>query len=128
MDQQAMQTFVDEKWNDEIVPELVEYIKIPNKSPHFDLDWEAHGYMENAVQQIFAWCRKQDIPGLQAEVVRLPERTPVIFLEIPGQGEDTILLYGHLDKQPEMTGWSEGLGPWLPVIKNDNIVIKVFSL
>ncbi len=121
MDQQAMQAFVDEKWNDEIVPQLVEYIRIPNKSPHFDPDWEAHRYMENAVQQIFAWCRLQDIPGMQAEIVRLPGRTPVIFMEIPGHSEDTILLYGHLDKQPEMTGWADGLGPWTPVIKDDKL-------
>jgi len=121
MDQKAVQSFVDQKWNDEIVPELVEYIKIPNKSPHFDPEWEAHGYMENAVQQIFAWCSRQDIPGMKAEIVRLPERTPVIFMEIPGQGEDTILLYGHLDKQPEMTGWAEGLGPWVPVLRDGKL-------
>ncbi|HLF30227.1 MAG TPA: M20/M25/M40 family metallo-hydrolase, partial [Xanthomonadales bacterium] len=125
MDQRSTQKFVDEKWNDEIVPQLVEYIRIPNKSPHFDSDWEQHGYMEAAVQQIFAWCKKQPIPGMQAEIVRLPGRTPLIFMEIPGQsdqaGDDTILLYGHLDKQPEMTGWAEGLGPWVPVIKDDKL-------
>lgn len=125
MDQRSTQKFVDEKWNDEIVPELVEYIKIPNKSPHFDPDWERHGYMESAVQQVFAWCRKQPIPGMQAEIVRLPGRTPVIFMEIPGEkrqgNDDTILLYGHLDKQPEMTGWADGLGPWIPVIRDDKL-------
>jgi len=124
MNQQAAQKFVDEMWMDSIVPELVEYVKIPNKSPHFDPDWEANGYMEDAVQQIFAWCQAQDIPGMQSEVVRLPGRTPLIFLEIPGTdpaGGDTILLYGHLDKQPEMTGWAEGLGPWKPVIKDDKL-------
>jgi acetylornithine deacetylase/succinyl-diaminopimelate desuccinylase-like protein len=121
MDQLAAQQFIDEKWNDEIVPELVEYIKVPNKSPHFDPDWEKHGYMEDAVQQIFTWCKKQDIPGMQAEIVRLPGRTPVIFLEIPGDSDDTILLYGHLDKQPEMTGWADGLGPWVPVIKDEKL-------
>jgi len=121
MDLKAVQSFVDEKWNDEIVPELVEYIKIPNKSPHFDPDWEANGYMEDAVQSIFAWCKGQDIPGMQADIVRLPKRTPVIFMEIPGQSDDTILLYGHLDKQPEMTGWADGLGPWQPVIKDERL-------
>jgi len=125
MDQQKTQKFVDEKWNDEVVPELVEYIKIPNKSPHFDPDWEANGYMEDAVQQIFSWCSKQDIPGMQSEIVRLPGRTPVIFMEIPGHPnapvDDTILLYGHLDKQPEMTGWADGLGPWVPVIRGDKL-------
>jgi len=124
MDQQATQKFVDEKWNDEIVPALVEYIKIPNKSPHFDPKWDEHGYMEDAVQLIFGWCKAQDIPGMSAEIVRLPGRTPVIFMEIPGtdpNNQDTILLYGHLDKQPEMTGWADGLGPWIPVIKGDKL-------
>lgn len=125
MDQIAVQRFVDEVWMDTIVPELVEYIRIPNKSPHFDPDWEKHGYMEDAVKQVHAWCAEQDIAGMTCEIVRLPRRTPLIFMEIPGEipgaGDDTILLYGHLDKQPEMTGWADGLGPWTPVIKDDRL-------
>jgi len=125
MNAHAAQQFIDEKWNDEIVPELVEYIRIPNKSPHFDPDWEAHGYMEDAVKQIHAWCAKQDIPGMTTEIVRLPGRTPLIFMEIPaasgGSDEDTVLLYGHLDKQPEMSGWADHLGPWKPVIEDGKL-------
>jgi len=121
MDYQTVQKFVDGIWMDEIVPELVEYVKIPNKSPHFDSDWEKNGYMEEAVQKIFGWCDRQDIPGMRSEIVRLPGRTPLIFMEIPGDGDDTVLMYGHLDKQPEMTGWADGLGPWIPVIKNDKL-------
>jgi acetylornithine deacetylase/succinyl-diaminopimelate desuccinylase-like protein len=121
MDQQSVQKFVDEMWMDAIVPELVEYIKIPNKSPHFDPDWLENGYMEDAVQQIHDWCSQQDIPGMVTEIVRLPGRTPLIFMDIPGDSDDTILLYGHLDKQPEMTGWADGLGPWIPVIKDDKL-------
>ena len=121
MDHQSVQKFVDEIWMDSIVPELVEYIKIPNKSPHFDADWEQNGFMEEATQQIFAWCKKQDIPGMECDIVRLPGRTPLIFMEIPGDSDDTILMYGHLDKQPEMTGWVDGLGPWVPVIRDDKL-------
>jgi len=121
MDHQAAQKFIDEKWMDEIVPELVEYIKIPNKSPHFDPDWEKHGYMEDAVKLVYGWCSRQDIPGMECEIVRLPGRTPLIFMDIPGEGDDTILLYGHLDKQPEMSGWADDLGPWKPVIKGDKL-------
>jgi acetylornithine deacetylase/succinyl-diaminopimelate desuccinylase-like protein len=121
----SAQQFIDEKWMDEIVPELVEYIRIPNKSPHFDPDWEQNGYMEEAVQRIHDWCARQDIAGLKTEIVRLPGRTPLIFMEIPaangGDQEDTILLYGHLDKQPEMHGWADGLGPWIPVIRDDKL-------
>ena len=125
MDQKSSQSFVDEIWMDSIVPELVEYIRIPNKSPHFDPDWVEHGYMEDAVRRIHDWCAAQDIPGMQVEIVRLEGRTPLIFIDIPaangGDANDTILLYGHLDKQPEMTGWAEGLGPWTPVIRDDKL-------
>ena len=109
------------QWDDEIVPQLVDYIRIPNKSPSFDPDWEAHGYMEEAVALIEQWCRAQPIEGLSVEVVRLPGRTPLIYMEIPGSSEQTVLLYGHLDKQPEMTGWRDDLAPWKPVIENDRL-------
>ncbi|NVK21172.1 MAG: M20 family metallopeptidase [Kangiellaceae bacterium] len=127
MDILLAQQFIDKKWDDEIIPELIEYIKIPNKSPHFDPNWQEHGYMEQAVQQIAAWCDSQDIPGKTLEIVRIEDRTPVIFMEIPASdgsnnpNDDTILMYGHLDKQPEMTGWEEGLGPWIPVIRDNKL-------
>lgn len=108
-------------WEQEIVPALLEYIRIPNKSPAYDPGWREHGHMERAVSLIEAWCRKQPIPGLTVEVIRLGDRTPVIFMEVPGDGPDTVLLYGHLDKQPEMTGWREGLSPWEPVREGDKL-------
>ncbi len=116
IDAKALEEFVSLKWDADIVPRLVEYIRIPNKSPLFDPDWAAHGYMDQAVDQIAAWCRGREIPGLKVEVVRLEGRTPVIFMEVPGTGEDTVLLYGHLDKQPEFNGWRRDLGPWLMVV------------
>ena len=117
--------FVGAKWDAEIVPQLVDYIRIPNKSPMFDADWVKHGYMEQAVSLMETWARAQDVPGMQLEVVRLEGRTPLIFIEVPathgGRDDDCILLYGHLDKQPEMTGWDEGKGPWEPVIEGDRL-------
>ncbi|MET0328912.1 MAG: M20/M25/M40 family metallo-hydrolase, partial [Luteimonas sp.] len=121
MDTRQTDDFVSAKWDDEIVPQLVEYIRIPNKSPMFDAQWAEHGHMDRAVALMEAWARAQPIAGMQLEVVRLPGRTPLIFIEIPGQGEDTVLLYGHLDKQPEMTGWSDHLGPWKPVLEGDKL-------
>jgi acetylornithine deacetylase/succinyl-diaminopimelate desuccinylase-like protein len=116
-------TFIDQCWGDEIVPTLVEYIKIPNKSPSFDPDWAAHGYMEDAVALFERWARAKlpDLPGATLEVARLPGRTPVIVIDIPGESGDTVLLYGHLDKQPEMTGWAEGYGPWIPCLDGDKL-------
>jgi acetylornithine deacetylase/succinyl-diaminopimelate desuccinylase-like protein len=123
MDQAAARAFVDALWDREAVPELIEYIRIPNKSPAFDPDWEAHGHMETAVQRFAAWARAKiaSLDGAVLEVVRLPGRTPVILVDIPGQGSERVLLYGHLDKQPEMTGWAEGLGPWTPVLKDGKL-------
>ncbi len=108
-------------WDESALPELIEYIRIPNKSPMFDPDWQTHGYMDQVVQQFEHWCRTRNIPGMQLEVVRLPGRTPLIYMDIPGDSDHTILLYGHLDKQPEMTGWRDGLGPWQPVLDGDKL-------
>jgi len=108
-------------WQDSIVPQLADYIRIPNKSPLFDPDWEVHGHMDRAAELLAAWCREQPIEGLAVEIVRLPGRTPVLFCEIPGRADDTVLLYGHLDKQPEFTGWTEGLSPWEPVLRDGKL-------
>jgi acetylornithine deacetylase/succinyl-diaminopimelate desuccinylase-like protein len=110
---------------DDIVPVLHEYIAIPNVSPSFDPDWVANGHMQRAVDLIAGWCRTRPIPGLTLEVHQLPGRTPLIVVEVPASGggpaDDTVLLYGHLDKQPEMEGWRDGLGPWTPVLEGDRL-------
>jgi len=115
--------FIDRIWDDEIVPTLTDYIRIPNKSPYFDVDWEKHGHMDRAVALFETWARGKiaALPGATLEVVRLPKRTPLIFMEIPGEARGTVLLYGHLDKQPEMVGWTEGTGPWTPVMQGDKL-------
>jgi len=121
MDTTKTDRLIGEAWDGDIVPQLVEYIRIPNKSPMFDADWQAHGHMDAATELLADWARKQAIKGMKVEVVRLEGRTPLIFVEIDGQGEDCVLLYGHLDKQPEMTGWADDLGPWKPVLKGDRL-------
>ena len=121
MDNQALTAFIGSRWDDEIVGQLIEYIKIPNKSPMFDADWQANGFMEKATRQFADWAEGQSIAGMKVEIVRLGNRTPLIFIEIDGEGDDAVLMYGHLDKQPEMTGWDDDLGPWKPVVKGDRL-------
>ncbi|HEX5452659.1 MAG TPA: M20 family metallopeptidase [Stellaceae bacterium] len=122
-DTERLGRFIDQCWGDAIVPALVEYIKIPNKSPSFDPDWAAHGYMDEAVRLFEGWARQHiaALPGATLDIVRLPGRTPVMLIEVPGEGRDTVLLYGHLDKQPEMAGWAEGYGPWTPRLDGDRL-------
>ena len=121
MNAQALQDFVNRRWDESIVPHLVDYVAIPCKSPFFDADWASNGHMQRAVDLIAGWCKEEPIEGLTVEVVQLEGRTPLIYMEVPGETDDTVLLYGHLDKQPEMVGWHEGLGPWQPVIKDDKL-------
>jgi acetylornithine deacetylase/succinyl-diaminopimelate desuccinylase-like protein len=108
-------------WDDSIVPALVDYIRIPAKSPHFDRDWQKNGHIDAAVNHAEQWCRRNPIPGMKLEIVRLPGRTPVLLVEVPGERKGTVLVYGHLDKQPEMTGWREGFGPWSPLIEDGKL-------
>lgn len=118
---QKLYDYVRQEWKNKILPSLCDYIKIPNKSPHFDKDWQEHGYMDQAVNHVADWCKAHAPADMKLEVIRLPGRTPLLFIEIPGKTEATVLLYGHLDKQPEMSGWQEGFGPWTPVIENERL-------
>ena len=129
VDARVLQERVDRKWEEEIVPALKAFIEVPAKSPAFDAQWEAHGFLDRVVSDAVAWCEGQQVQGLKMEVLRLKKpdgssRTPVIFFEVPAfqsQAKETVLMYGHLDKQPEFSGWSNGLEPWVPKIVDDRL-------
>jgi acetylornithine deacetylase/succinyl-diaminopimelate desuccinylase-like protein len=121
MDADQNRTLIDDTWSSSIVPTLEQYIRIPNQSPLFDPDWKRNGYMNQAVALARSWVETQQIRGLTIEVHELEGRTPVIFMEIEGDQSGTVLMYGHLDKQPAMVGWEEGLGPWTPVLRDGKL-------
>jgi acetylornithine deacetylase/succinyl-diaminopimelate desuccinylase-like protein len=121
MDTVAAAREIDRHWRETIEPSLEAYIRVPNKSPMFDAEWEAHGHMDRAAKILLDWCRTRPIRGLRVELVRLPGRTPVIFAEVPGTAPGEVLLYGHFDKQPEFTGWAPGLDPWTPVVRDGRL-------
>jgi acetylornithine deacetylase/succinyl-diaminopimelate desuccinylase-like protein len=116
---------VDEVWDGEIVPTLTEFIRIPNLSVQFDPDWAEHGHMAAAADLVRRWCERRPIPGATVDLLELPGLTPVVVVDVPASGggpaDDTVVLYGHLDKQPEMVGWRDGLGPWTPVLDGDRL-------
>jgi acetylornithine deacetylase/succinyl-diaminopimelate desuccinylase-like protein len=121
IDSDRTRAFVQQTWDRDIVPALTEYIRIPAKSPMFDVKWAEHGHIDRAVELITTWARGRKIEGLRIEVVRMEGRTPLILMEAPGTGGDTVLLYGHCDKQPEMVGWAADGGPWTPVRRGDRL-------
>ena len=121
MNNKRLEANINHFWEDKILPALVEYIKIPNKSPSFDPDWEKHGHMDKVLNLAVEWANENKPVGSKVIVERTSERTPIIMVDVPGTKDGNILMYGHLDKQPEMDGWADGLGPWTPVIKNDKL-------
>ncbi len=123
------QSQVARQWDDVIVPQLKEYIAVPAKSPSFDPDWAQHGHIDTVMRNAAAWVESQKVEGLKLEVIRLAGRTPVLFFEVPASNgqhghtpsAQTILMYGHLDKQPEFTGWRNDLGPWTPAYEDGKL-------
>jgi acetylornithine deacetylase/succinyl-diaminopimelate desuccinylase-like protein len=134
-DTDAAATHVDQLWDDDIVPMLHEYIRIPNVSVAYDAGWDEAGHMARATELLHQWCVRrvdQGLPGATVEVHEIDGRTPLLLVDVPptdangsdagADGDtDTVLLYGHLDKQPPFTGWREGLGPWEPVLDGDRL-------
>ena len=121
---------VSAAWDQDIVHRLTEYIRIPAKSPMFDPDWASAGLLDTVVRNTAQWIEAQKVPGLTLEVIRLEGRTPVLFFEVEASGGEageqpasgqTVLMYGHLDKQPEFSGWRNDLGPWTPKYENGKL-------
>ena len=149
MDADRLRAFVEQAWSwrepkSAIIQALEQYISIPNDSPAFDSHWREHGFMAQAARHLAQsvealkkeWterhgCRADDVKcgilGLsdQPAAAGEPVRTPLLCIEIPAFGtgapDGTVLMYGHFDKQPGLTGWSEGLGPRTPVIRDDKL-------
>ncbi|NNL84571.1 MAG: M20/M25/M40 family metallo-hydrolase [Myxococcales bacterium] len=112
---------IESHWSESVLATLEEYVAIPAKSPAFDKDWAERGEIERAVRLVESWCLSHAGAGWTVETVRLPGRTPVLWIDVPGNGSDRVLLYGHVDKQPEMEGWDSELGPWKPVLRGDRL-------
>ncbi|GGM57681.1 peptidase M20 [Longimycelium tulufanense] len=124
MDRAALTRTVEGLWDDAVLPSLSELVAVPAVSPGFDPQWRENGQLDAAVDLMRRWIASRGLPGATLEVIQLADRSPLLMVDIPGtDGADagTVLLYGHLDKQPPMDGWDEGLGPWTPVIRDDRL-------
>lgn len=125
MDLLEVSRFLDRRWDDDLVARLVDYVKIPAKSPAFDPSWSAHGELAEVVAEAHAWAAQQDIRGMSLEIVSIDGKTPCLYFEVPATGglsnDSSVLFYGHLDKQPEMEGWRADLGPYRPVLENGRL-------
>lgn len=125
MDRTALTSTVRTLWDDNVLPSLSDFVAIPAVSLSFDPNWAENGHLAAAVDHVKAWIADRGLPGAELDVVQLPGRTPLLVVDVPATegAEDagTTLLYGHLDKQPPVGGWSEGLDAWTPVIKDGRL-------
>ena len=122
-----MVTSVVRRWPGEVLPLLTRYARIPNLSPAFDPAWETTGHMEHAVELLAEWATARSIPGMTVEVVRLPGCTPTLLVDVPSThpgATSSVLIYGHYDKQPPFDGWTEGRGPWIPLVEDDRLYAR----
>ncbi len=117
-------SFVDEAWA-AALPTMMDYVAIPARSPMFDPAWETTGHIARAARLLRDWAEAQAIDGAIVELIEPAGLTPVLLVEIPATrpslADRTVVMYGHLDKQPEMEPWSDGLGPWIPVLRGERL-------
>ena len=125
MNRETLTETVRRIWENDILPSLSDLVTIPAVSQSFDADWAEHGHLAAAVEHVRGWLRGRGLPETAVEVIALDGRSPLLVADIPAtagaDGAGTVLLYGHLDKQPPAGGWSAGLDPWKPVIRDGRL-------
>jgi len=105
---------------------LTTFATIPCLSPNFDADWVKHGHIDRAIELLSDWALARNFANFDVAIHRLDGRTPVLVVTIAATtaGDGTAVLYGHLDKQPPLGNWSEGLGPYEPVRREDRLYAR----
>ncbi|HEY1222619.1 MAG TPA: M20/M25/M40 family metallo-hydrolase, partial [Acidimicrobiales bacterium] len=113
-------------FENEALETLESYAGIACLSPMFDAQWAANGKIEEAIQLLATWARSRRLQSFNVSIHRLQGRTPVLVVSVEATAptSGTVLLYGHLDKQPPLGDWSEGLAPFAPVRRGDRIYAR----
>ena len=126
MDLSPLYETISALWERHSLPALQTFVSRKSLSPGFDPDWQENGILSLVCREA-AEFGKQFFPKGDFEVLEEKGRSPCLFFSIPGAGGSprdtsrTVFFYGHLDKQPPANGWSEGLGPWEPVIRDGRL-------
>lgn len=122
-DWNAVRHSVNSDWDNTILPALSAYIEVPNQSPDYDLEWKSNGLMEKAFNIQIEWMKSQNLKGMHYEYIHNNGRTPFLFVDIAASSptKHTVLMYGHMDKQPPLRPWSDGLDPHKAVIRDNKL-------
>lgn len=120
LDQQTVKTI----WETKIKDTFEEYLKIPNISPAYNESWEDDGHMQKVVDLYENWAKQNAPKSASVFVQQIKNKTPLLVINVPARnysGNESVLLYGHLDKQPEMLGWRDGIDPWASTYEGDRL-------
>ena len=119
MDTELLKKYVDKQFTLNILPNLMNFIRIPNLSPLFDPNWKTNGYLFKAANLIVSYAKSLNIKNAEINLLQDSGHTPMVFIEIPASRKNdnrTVIFYGHYDKQPYGTGWDKDKSPTNPVI------------
>lgn len=122
----ALESRIASIWNEKAQPALEAFVTRKALSPGFDAAWKQNGVLRQVCDEAAAFGHSL-FPSAEFEVVEDEGKSPSLIFSVPATGafvatpEKTAFFYGHLDKQPEATGWSEGRGPWKPVVENGKL-------
>ncbi len=124
MEINSLRAFIEKTWERSVMPSLIEYVTIPAVSPAFHPEWENSAYLLQTLELAKKFCDTMKLDNAATRIITRKGRTPILLMEInptPADNPRTVLLYGHLDKQPPATGWDSNKGPWTPVVENDRL-------
>ena len=124
MDKKSFEKYIEKMFTYNMIPNLMNFIRIPNLSPAYDYEWNTNGLLLKAANLIIAYAKSLEIKNAQINLIQDKGYSPLIFIEIPASRPNdnrTVLLYAHFDKQPHGTGWDDDKGPTKPVIQNGRL-------
>jgi acetylornithine deacetylase/succinyl-diaminopimelate desuccinylase-like protein len=123
IDPADLETYIGDEFDKNILPSFKEFLSVPNISPSYDKDWNKNGFLKQAATVLLEYAQNIGISGLNASLCTGEEEnvTPFLYIDIDSTSKDEkrVLLYGHYDKQPPLTGWEQGKGPYSPIVEDD---------
>jgi len=86
-----------------------------------DDKYDCNGLVQQAMQVVDTNIQALGIKGLTRTVIHPAGMNPlIVYVVEPSEGASkTVMMYGHLDKQPYGPGWEEGVSPTDPIIRGD---------
>lgn len=118
VDYESLKLKLESRIDSEVIPLLMDYIRVPSLSPLYDPDWESNGLMEQAQKLLLDYVHNIGIQGLKTQILKEPGKPWMFYGEVPGTDPSlgTILIYGHMDKQPHFPNWIAGTNNTEPAI------------